>query len=69
MIHKVREAIRLVEADGWRLVGQRGSHRQSKHPHKHGRVTIAGKPSDDLPPGLWRSILTQAGVRWESASD
>jgi predicted RNA binding protein YcfA (HicA-like mRNA interferase family) len=65
VIHKVREAIRLVEADGWRLVGQRGSHRQFKHPHKLGRVTIAGKPSDDLPPGLWRSILAQAGIRWE----
>ena len=48
---KVREAIRLIEQDGWRVVETRGSHRQFKHPDKLGRVTIAGKPSDDLAPG------------------
>ena len=63
MIHKVREAIERVEADGWRLVDQRGSHRQFKHPVKPGRVTIAGRLSHDLPPGLWNSILRQAGLR------
>ena len=44
-----REMIRLVEADGWYLVGQRGSHRQYKHPEKKGRVTIAGPLGRDLP--------------------
>ncbi|MGH7882342.1 MAG: type II toxin-antitoxin system HicA family toxin [Candidatus Dormibacteraceae bacterium] len=63
MIHKVRDAIKLVEGEGWCLVTQRGSHRQYKHPIKPGRVTIAGKPSDDLPPGLWRSILKQARLK------
>ncbi len=29
---------------------------------KPGRVTIAGKPSADLPPGTERSILRQAGL-------
>jgi predicted RNA binding protein YcfA (HicA-like mRNA interferase family) len=48
---KVREAIRMIEDDGWFLVETRGSHRQFKHPSKPGRVTIAGKPSDDLAPG------------------
>jgi len=38
VVHKVREAIHLIEADGWRLVGQRGSHRQYRHPRKPGRV-------------------------------
>ena len=28
---KVRDMIKLVEADGWYLVAQRGSHRQYKH--------------------------------------
>jgi predicted RNA binding protein YcfA (HicA-like mRNA interferase family) len=46
---KVRDAIKLLEADGWRLLVTRGSHRQFKHPVKPGRVTVAGKPSDDLP--------------------
>jgi len=31
---KVREAIRMIEDDGWNLVATRGSHRQFKHPTK-----------------------------------
>jgi predicted RNA binding protein YcfA (HicA-like mRNA interferase family) len=57
---KVREAIRLIEADGWYLARTRGSHRQYKHPRKQGIVTIAGRPSDDLAVGTWASILKQA---------
>jgi len=53
----------LIGADGWYLVVQRGSHRQYKHPSKPGRVTIPGKPSRDLSPGLERSILKQAGLK------
>jgi predicted RNA binding protein YcfA (HicA-like mRNA interferase family) len=60
---KVREAIRLIEQDGWFQVATRGSHRQYRHPEKPGRVTIAGKPSDDLAPGTWNSILKQAGLK------
>jgi predicted RNA binding protein YcfA (HicA-like mRNA interferase family) len=63
LIVKVREAIRLIEAYGWNLVATRGSHRQYRHPDKHGRVTIAGKPSDDLAPGTLNSILKQAGLK------
>jgi predicted RNA binding protein YcfA (HicA-like mRNA interferase family) len=60
---KVREAIRLIEDDGWYLVATRGSHRQYKHPRKTGRVTIAGKPSEDLAPGTRSSIMKQAGLK------
>jgi predicted RNA binding protein YcfA (HicA-like mRNA interferase family) len=60
---KVREAIRLIETDGWFLVATRGSHRQYKHLTKPGRVTIAGKPSDDLAAGTLNSILKQAGLK------
>jgi predicted RNA binding protein YcfA (HicA-like mRNA interferase family) len=60
---KVREAIRLIEDDGWYLVATRGSHRQYKHPTKPGRVTIAGKSSDDLAPGTRNSIMKQAGLK------
>ncbi len=60
---KVREAIRLIEDDGWFLVATRGSHRQYKHPTKLGRVTVAGKASDDLAPGTRNSILKQAGLK------
>ena len=41
-MNKVRDAIRLVERDGWRLVRTRGSHRMYKHPERPGTVTIAG---------------------------
>lgn len=60
---KVREAIRMIEDDGWYLVETRGSHRQFKHPSKPGRVTVAGKPSDDLAPGTRNSIMKQAGLK------
>ena len=60
---KVREAIKLIEADGWRKVATRGSHRQFKHPVKTGRVTIAGRLSDDLAPGTYSSMLKQAGLK------
>lgn len=49
--------------DGWFLVATRGSHRQFKHVVKPGRVTVAGKPSDDLAPGTLNSILKQASLK------
>jgi predicted RNA binding protein YcfA (HicA-like mRNA interferase family) len=60
---KVREIIRRIEADGWYLVATKGSHRQYKHALKSGRVTIAGKSSDDLAPGTLNSIVKQAGLK------
>jgi predicted RNA binding protein YcfA (HicA-like mRNA interferase family) len=60
---KVRDAIRLIEDDGWFLIATRGSHRQYKHRGKPGRVTIAGKLSDDISPGTRNSIFKQAGLR------
>jgi len=57
---KVREIIKVIEADGWYLVSVKGSHRQYKHPTKPGRVTIAGHPNHDLSPGTLNSILKQA---------
>ncbi len=62
MTRRVREAIRLVEQDGWFHIRTKGSHRQYKHPFKPGRVTIPGKPSGNLHPKTWRSILRQAGL-------
>ena len=53
----------MLQDDGWFLVATRGSHRQLKHPLKSGRVTVAGKPSDDLAPGTLSSILKQAGLK------
>lgn len=60
---KVSEVLRMLKDDGWVLVATRGSHRQFKHPTKVGRVTVAGKPSDDLAPGTLNSILKQPDLK------
>ncbi len=60
---KVREIIRLIEADGWYRIKAKGGHRQYKHPVKSGRVTVPGQMSADLDPKTERSILQQAGLR------
>lgn len=60
---KIREVIAMIEADGWQLVRTKGSHRQFKHPSKPGRVTVAGKPSDTVPPGTLNNIFKQATLK------
>lgn len=60
---KVRDILKMLRDDGWYLVATRGSHQQLKHDKKLGRVTVAGKPSDDLSPGTLNSILKQAGLK------
>ena len=60
---KVRAVIKLIEDDGWIHVRTKGSHRQFKHPGKPGKVTVAGKPSLEIPPGTLNSILKQAGLK------
>ncbi len=60
---KVRDVLRLIEDDGWYQVAQKGSHRQFKHPIKSGRVTVPGKPNDDLAPGTLSSILKQLQLK------
>ena len=60
---KVRDAIKKLGKDGWYLVVMRGSHRQFKHPTKLWRVTVAGKPSDELALGTLNSILKQAQLK------
>jgi len=59
---KVKEAMRMIERDGWHQVKAKGGHRQYKHATKPGRVTIPGKPNDDLHPKTARSVLQQAGL-------
>ncbi len=60
---KVSEVLRLLVDDGWYFVATRGSHRQFKHRIKSGRVTVSGKPGDDLAPGTLNSILKQSGLK------
>ncbi len=63
---KVRDVIKLIEADGWQLDRQTGSHRQYRHPSKPGTVTVAGKPGSDLKPGTLASVLRQAGLKGQA---
>lgn len=60
---KISEVLRMLNDDGWYLVVTRGSHRQFKHPAKPGRVTVPGKPSDEVAPGTLNSIRKQAGFK------
>ena len=60
---KVRQIIKLIEADGWSLARTRGSHRQYKHPSKTGLVTIAGNLQNEVAPGTLNSIMKQAGLK------
>jgi len=60
---KVKDLIRLIEADGWVQVRMRGSHRQYKHSRKSGTVTVSGKPNVEVPPGTLSSALKQAGLK------
>jgi predicted RNA binding protein YcfA (HicA-like mRNA interferase family) len=53
---KVKDVIRMIEAD-----------RQFKHASKPGLVTVAGKPSVDIPAGTLKSILKQAGLQKEDS--
>ena len=60
---KVREILKLLKADGWYQLKARhtsGDHRQFKH-----KVTVNGKPSDDMRIDDQRSIFNQAGWEWE----
>ena len=60
---KVRDVIKLIEKDGWKLRNLEGSHRQFVHPAKPGKVTIAGHRSGEVPKGILASILRQAGLK------
>jgi predicted RNA binding protein YcfA (HicA-like mRNA interferase family) len=59
-----REVVKRLEAEGWRKVGQKGSHIQFKHPLKPGRVTVP-HPKKDIPLDTLKSIERQAGMRFK----
>jgi predicted RNA binding protein YcfA (HicA-like mRNA interferase family) len=60
---KVRDVIKKLEQDGWRLDRTKGSHRQFRHESKPGTVTVAGHPSVEVPAGTLNNILKQAGLK------
>ncbi len=62
MLMKVREIIKLIEADGWYRIKAKGGHRQYKHAVKRGRVTVPSQMSAELDKKTEKSILRQAGL-------
>jgi predicted RNA binding protein YcfA (HicA-like mRNA interferase family) len=58
---KYRQMTKIVEADGWYLVRQKGSHRHN-HPEKPGLMTIAGAANDHIPPKTLARIYEQAQI-------
>ena len=58
----VRDAIKMIEADGWFQVRCVGSHRQYHHAMKKGTVTVAGKLSKTLDHDMVKSVKQQAGL-------
>ncbi|GAB2772844.1 type II toxin-antitoxin system HicA family toxin [Rhabdobacter roseus] len=64
MRKKVKDIIKMLEADGWYLKNQRGSHRQYSHQTKPGKVTVPdhGK-NHELDHFVVASILKQADLK------
>ncbi len=42
---KIRDIIRMIEAEGWYLVETKGSHRQYKHPKFRAESQLLGIPT------------------------
>jgi len=59
-----RDILRILEADGWTVKHQVGSHIQLVHPLKPGKVTVP-HPKKDLAEGTVKSIIRQAGLNLE----
>lgn len=57
-----REVLKLLKADGWFEVAQKGSHVQLKHPSRPGRVTLPHLKRH-LAIGTLGSIERQSGLK------
>ena len=57
---KIRDVLKVLEEDGWRIYRIKGSHRILKHPLKKGIVVVAGNLNKDVAKGTLKSIGRQA---------
>lgn len=61
---KVRDMMEILRKDGWfEIPSGGGDHRQFKHHAKRGKVTVDGKPGQDVDIRIWNSMLRQAGLK------
>ena len=56
-----KEALKMLQKDGWYEVNTEGSHIQLKHPTKPGKVTVPNHR--EIRPGTLSSIMKQAGLK------
>lgn len=59
---KHNDMVDILTHDGWKCVGQTGSHEQFKHDSKPNVVTVTNHGPKDIPCGTVRSILKTAGL-------
>lgn len=61
---KVKEAIKRIEADGWKFArrGGRSSHRIYKKAGVAAEITISGINSDEISPGQLQDIRRKSGL-------
>lgn len=60
---KVKEVIKLLEANGWTYTRQSGGHRMFTKPGARRPIPVSGKLSDDLKKGTLSNILREAGLK------
>jgi predicted RNA binding protein YcfA (HicA-like mRNA interferase family) len=61
---KVRDVIKAIELDGWRMEKRTAtSHRKFSHPAKPGKVTLSGQLGEDVPTGTLQAIMKQTGLK------
>ena len=61
---KVKELIKILENDRWKLVRQKGSHKIYNHPLKTGIVVVPDHGQNkDIAKGTENNILKQAGLK------
>ena len=63
MPKKVREVVAILDANGWVLVRQNGSHRTYKHPECALLVTVSGQWNSTLSVGMLTSIRRTTGIK------
>ncbi len=59
---KVKEVVKAIEQEGWFMIRRKGIHRQYRHIHRSGLLTISGRALDELADGSLKSISEQAGI-------
>jgi predicted RNA binding protein YcfA (HicA-like mRNA interferase family) len=57
-----REIIKKLKKAGWVEVRQSGSHKQFRHPHRKGTVTVP-HPDSNMAIGTIKSVEKQSGVK------